>query len=226
MDAGRTWRRPPKLALREEHHRQRRAVDCAKRIDRRRPGGLGRRSLGCERHAGDSCARSAENACERRMGQATPARTRGAGSRGYGRSFRCCCDSRLRNRRCGSLSLKRRRRRDLQRAASGGGQPGRRCAAGGIGRDAQRAHAVERRAPFPDRKPDERTGHRLIVAIAHLDDRRDRRFLLNDVDPAFAFDHDNLQRGGLSSLRRRIREPRPQRRLLAGLDGTSRLFSR
>ena len=123
---------------------------------------------------------------------------------------------RLRDRDGGSLPLKRGRRPDLQRAAPDRRQPRRGRASERIGRRRQRPHAVERRAAFLDRKPDDRTGHRLIVAIAHFDHRRDGCLLLNDVDRAFAFDHDDFQRlrGG---LRRRSVSCARTSRALAGL---------
>jgi hypothetical protein len=100
----------------------------------------------------------------------------------------------LRDRDGGGLPLKRGRRPDLQWAAPDRRQAGRSRASERIGRRRQRAYAVERRFPFLDREPDDRTGHRLIVAIAHFNHRRDGRLLLNDVDGAFAFDDGDFQR--------------------------------
>ena len=171
-----------------------------------------RRRFRREQRARDSGAGAAGDSGDREVGQAAAAAGRSASAGGRGRRLRGGHHVGLRDRERGGLSLKRGRRPDLQRAAPGRRQSRRGRATERIGRGRQRAHAVERRTAFLDRKPDDRTGHRLIVAIAHFDDRRDRRFLLNDIDRAFAFEHDDLQRGALSGLRRRIGQPRPQRR--------------
>jgi hypothetical protein len=152
------------------------------------------------------------------MGQATAASTADGAAGRNRRRFRGGHDRRLGNCRGGGLSLEHRRRRNLQRAAAGGGEPGRRRAASGIGGDAQRPRTVERCLPFLNGKAHHRAGHRLIVAIAHFDDRRDGRFLLNDVDRAFAVNDDDLQCRGLCVPWRRVRQLRPHRRPRAGYD--------
>ena len=47
-----------------------------------------------------------------------------------------------------------------------------------------------------DRERDGGAADRQVVLIAHLDDRRDGGLLLDDVDRAFALDHDDAKRAG------------------------------
>jgi hypothetical protein len=73
-----------------------------------------------------------------------------------------------------------------------------RRATGGIGDNGQVPRTIERRASIPDRKADHCTCDRLVVSITDFDERRDRGFLLHDVDRVLTFDDDDVEaaRGG------------------------------
>jgi hypothetical protein len=116
----------------------------------------------------------------------------------------------LRDGRCCSLPLKRRGHVDLHAAAAK--RIERRCRRPprGIGRDRHglRATGERRILPAADREPDDRSGDREIVVIAHFDNGTHCRLLLNDVDGVFAFNDNDFQLGWLRRLcvtRRRLR---------------------
>ena len=112
---------------------------------------------------------------------------------------------------CG-LTLKCRGHLNLHGAAGDwidGHRSGLACGVGGHSDGLQ--PAGKRRGVAADRKGDRGPGHGQVVAIANLDDRRHRRFLLNDVDRIFALDHHDAESGrGLAGLRRdhKVREKR------------------
>jgi hypothetical protein len=68
-----------------------------------------------------------------------------------------------------------------------------RRASSGIGDNGQVPRTTERRASIPDRKADHCPCDRLVVSITDFDERRDRGFLLHDVDCVFTFDDDDVE---------------------------------
>jgi hypothetical protein len=113
------------------------------------------------------------------------------------RRFRGCCDGRLRESSTAASVPETPR---TPRICSGPLPVG--VSPVAVARPSASVVAVNVRAPLnvarPSgyRKPHDGAGHRLIVAIAHFDDRCDRGFLLNDVDRTFPFEHDDRQRRG------------------------------